>query len=98
MYDELGPAYTLLVRDRGIDCNGFTRAAQTAGIPVKVLDVSAEKAVPDTYRHGLLICRSDQHVVWRTDAWPAQYDSIIALLRGGLSAEHHAAHERSTRH
>lgn len=46
-----------------------------------LLDLSGE-ALPPEYRHGLLVCRPDQHVAWRGDAAPADAPGLIDRLRG----------------
>ena len=43
------------------------------------------------YRHALLLCRPDQHVVWRGDAVPADAAGLMALLRGARPADAAAA-------
>ena len=52
------------------------------GVPIKLLDLSGE-ALPDAYRHALLISRPDQHVAWRGDVLPTDPAALIERLRGG---------------
>lgn len=51
-------------------------------MPLRLLDVQARDALPEAYRHALLLCRADQHVVWRGDHLPAQPAGLIERLRG----------------
>jgi len=81
LYDELGPVYTLLVRDLGVDIEALVSAAEAAGVPLKVLPIPGSEGV-EGYRHKLLICRQDQHVVWRGDEVPGDPGSLVELLRG----------------
>ncbi len=89
LYDAFGPAYTLLRFDRHAGVAPLQRAAQAAGMPLTVLDIDAP-AVPAEYVHTLVMCRADQHVVWRGDEVPRDSDSFIAHLCGRAMAE--AAH------
>ncbi len=81
LYDALGPDYTLLRFDPAVDVSSLVRAAADAGVPLEVLDVSAEQA-PDVYRHKLLLSRPDQHVAWRGDGPPERPEVLIDLIRG----------------
>jgi hypothetical protein len=57
-------------------------AAQACHMPLTVLDPVARDAVPPEYRHKLVLCRADQHVVWRGDQLPAQPAALVERLRG----------------
>jgi 2-polyprenyl-6-methoxyphenol hydroxylase-like FAD-dependent oxidoreductase len=85
LYDALGPAYTLLVRDGSAVVAPLLQAAQRAGMPLAVVDISGEQAVPPEYRHQLLICRSDQHVAWRGDAVPPDPAQLVQVLTGSAA-------------
>jgi 2-polyprenyl-6-methoxyphenol hydroxylase-like FAD-dependent oxidoreductase len=82
LYDALGPGYTLIVARPDTDSTALQTAAASQGVPLTVLDVSREPQRPDLYRHALLLCRPDQHVVWRGDAVPEDAPSLVAMLRG----------------
>jgi 2-polyprenyl-6-methoxyphenol hydroxylase-like FAD-dependent oxidoreductase len=82
LYDTLGPAYTLLVFDRAAEDAALCRAAHAAGVPMQRVDLSAEPDRPTSYRHRLVLCRTDQHVVWRADTVPADCTVLIDRLRG----------------
>jgi len=50
---------------------------------LQVLVLQGEPQLPEAYRHRLLLCRSDQHVVWRGDALP-DVAALLARLRGAV--------------
>lgn len=81
-YDELGPVYTLLLRDAQSDATPLVQAAKEAGVPLKV--ISTSRATVEGYQNAMLICRQDQHVVWRGDASPVDPRELIQRLRGAL--------------
>jgi 2-polyprenyl-6-methoxyphenol hydroxylase and related FAD-dependent oxidoreductases len=82
LYDAMGPDYALLRTKDDIDPQPLLEAAQRRGVPIKLLDLSGE-ALPDAYRHALLISRPDQHVAWRGDVLPTDPAALIERLRGG---------------
>ena len=94
LYDAFGPGYTLLVTRPGVATDAIVDAAARAGVPLQVLDIAAEAHRPDIYAHALLLCRPDQHVVWRGEAEPADADALVAMLRGARVQESQAAMER----
>lgn len=82
LYDQLGSGYTLMVLDSSAAVAPLLQAAQQAQVPLKVLDLSDQPAVPTAYKHKLLICRTDQHVVWRGDTCSANAADLLRKLRG----------------
>jgi len=93
VFDALGPGYTLLRRDAGVDVTPLQRAADTHGVPLTVLDAEPRDGWPAPYRHLLVMVRSDTHIVWRGDALPARLDELVASLRG---AGQGSANQRSS--
>lgn len=85
LYDAFGPAYTLLRFDRSAEVMALIAAAQARRVPLVVLDVEAVD-VPPAYRHTLVLCRADQHVVWRGDKLPARPAELVDVLRGAAPA------------
>jgi 2-polyprenyl-6-methoxyphenol hydroxylase-like FAD-dependent oxidoreductase len=81
LFDAVGPWFTLLRFDPGIDVSGLELAAGRVGVPLKVLDVQGDD-VPCAYRHRLLLDRPDRHVAWRGDELPADPAALIDLVRG----------------
>lgn len=82
LYDLLGAGYSLMCFDHSIDVKPLLQEAQRQGIPLKLIDLSAEKHKPDAYTHPLLVCRTDQHVVWRGHGLPESLSSWVSMLRG----------------
>ncbi|CAN5712956.1 FAD-dependent oxidoreductase [soil metagenome] len=87
LYDAFGPGYTLLRFDRNADVSALQRDADAAGMPLALLDVDAP-TVPAEYVHALVLCRADQHVMWRGNQVPQQSAALVARLcgRGALNA------------
>jgi hypothetical protein len=85
LYDAFGAGYTLLRFDRSADVAALLAAAQARRLPLTVLDVDASD-VPPAYRHKLVLCRADQHVVWRGDSLPARPAELVEVLRGARPA------------
>jgi len=85
LYDAFGPAYTLLRFDRSAEVAALVAAAQGRRVPLTVLDIDASD-VPPAYRHKLVLCRTDQHVVWRGDTLPARPAELVDVLRGAAPA------------
>ncbi|RYZ00830.1 MAG: FAD-dependent oxidoreductase [Comamonadaceae bacterium] len=81
VYDAFGPGYTLLRLRPDVDTEAFERAARAQGLPLTVLDVDA-KEVPPAYTHALVMCRADQHVVWRGERMPTAPEHLLARLAG----------------
>jgi 2-polyprenyl-6-methoxyphenol hydroxylase-like FAD-dependent oxidoreductase len=81
LYDAVGPEYSLLRFDPGIDISGLEQAAADCGMPLSVLDVGAEQ-LPQPYQHKLLLSRPDQHVAWRGDRLPDEPGALIDVVRG----------------
>lgn len=85
LYDAFGAGYTLLRSDPAVDVDALQAAAQGAGMPLTLIDVTTE-TLPAAYVHKLVLCRADQHVVWRGDKLPSQPESLVANLCGRVLA------------
>jgi 2-polyprenyl-6-methoxyphenol hydroxylase-like FAD-dependent oxidoreductase len=81
LYDALGPHYTLLRLQPGVDISALTTAAAAVAMPLAVLDISAA-ALPEIIKHRLLLVRSDQHIAWRGNEPPADSAGLVDILRG----------------
>jgi 2-polyprenyl-6-methoxyphenol hydroxylase-like FAD-dependent oxidoreductase len=81
LYDELGPFYTLIRLDPGIDAAPLLKAAQSRGVPMKLLDVTPEEA-DGLYGRSLTLVRPDQYVAWRGNEVPADPLRLVDLVRG----------------
>jgi 2-polyprenyl-6-methoxyphenol hydroxylase-like FAD-dependent oxidoreductase len=85
LYDAFGPGYTLLRFDAATDTAPLLKAAQERGMPLVLLEVKAPEVpaeIPVAYRHKLVLCRADQHVVWRADQLPADPGWLVDVLCG----------------
>ncbi len=85
LYDAFGPGYTLLRFDAGVDVGAIQSAAALRNMPLKVVDVPAGLDIPSAYVHKLVLCRTDQHVVWRGDGLPADTDGLVRQLCGSAT-------------
>lgn len=84
VYDKLGPVYTLLRFDAGIDTDLLMQVAKDAGVPLRLVDVPARPA-DSAFKHPLLIVRQDQHVAWRGSKMPGNPAALVGLLAGKVS-------------
>jgi 2-polyprenyl-6-methoxyphenol hydroxylase-like FAD-dependent oxidoreductase len=82
LYDRFGNGYSLLRFDSQVNLEPLLAAAKVANIPLQVIDLHNESNRPMAYQHGLVLCRTDQHVVWRGNALPSAIPEFVALLRG----------------
>jgi 2-polyprenyl-6-methoxyphenol hydroxylase-like FAD-dependent oxidoreductase len=81
LYDAMGPEFTLLRFDSGIDVGAFELAARHRGVPLKVLDIERPAdGIADG--NGLVLSRPDQHVAWRGNTPPADPLALIDRIRG----------------
>ena len=83
LYDALGPGFTLLRLDPGLDIDPLLSAAAARKVPLAVVDVASDdKDLRALYPQKLVLSRPDQHVAWRGDALPAEPAALIDLIRG----------------
>jgi hypothetical protein len=82
LYDAFGPGYTLLRFDQDVDGAALVEAMRAQRVPLQVVDVAGQANVPATYRHKLVLCRTDQHVAWRGDSVPQDAAMLVERLRG----------------
>ncbi|GGJ71672.1 FAD-dependent monooxygenase [Streptomyces brasiliensis] len=81
--DVLGPDFTLLRTDRGVDVEPWVNAARERGIPLTVVDLPGRW--PERYPAALLLVRPDQHIAWmgETDVAPGE---LLHTVTGRLVA------------
>jgi 2-polyprenyl-6-methoxyphenol hydroxylase-like FAD-dependent oxidoreductase len=83
LYDDFGDGYTLLSFDENVDANvdllALKNNATSKNIPLTVLSIKQTK-IPASYKNKLVLCRTDQHIVWRGDALPSDMNSFINQL------------------
>ena len=82
LYDALGPGYNLLRLSRHVDVSHLLSACAEQRIPIRLIELEGQQNIPDAYQHALLLCRTDQHVVWRGQSLPKRLDPLIDLMRG----------------
>jgi hypothetical protein len=84
LYDAMGPEFTLLRFDSGVDVTALEAAARSRRVPLKVIDL--ERPDRAGYAgHSLVLSRPDQHVAWRGDRLPADPVGLIDRVRGALT-------------
>jgi 2-polyprenyl-6-methoxyphenol hydroxylase-like FAD-dependent oxidoreductase len=83
LYDAFGPGYTLLRFDGMVDVTALLAAARARNMPLCIVDVHAA-GIPAAYAHQLVLCRADQHVVWRGDGLPDDSARLVMLLCGDV--------------
>jgi 2-polyprenyl-6-methoxyphenol hydroxylase-like FAD-dependent oxidoreductase len=81
LYDVMGPEYTLLRFDSGVDVANLVEAARQRRVPLAVVDVDSRE-VADLYTRKLVLSRPDQHVAWRGDTCPNDPLALVDLVRG----------------
>jgi 2-polyprenyl-6-methoxyphenol hydroxylase-like FAD-dependent oxidoreductase len=81
LYDAMGPEFTLLRFDAGLDVTAIEAAAHDKGVPLRVLDVKQPDAAT-SYDGRLVLSRPDQHVAWRGDRVPVDAVDLIDRVRG----------------
>jgi 2-polyprenyl-6-methoxyphenol hydroxylase-like FAD-dependent oxidoreductase len=82
LYDAFGPGYTLLRFAPQLDVHEAMDEAKAQGVPLTLLSIKPQDAPPDIYQHPLVLCRADQHVVWRGHELPHNLTQWVARLRG----------------
>ncbi|PCJ70626.1 MAG: monooxygenase [Rhodobiaceae bacterium] len=80
LYDQLGPEFTLIRKNKSLDITIFTKAAQRQGMPLEVLDIPLGDQMP--YDRELVLVRPDQRIAWRGDSVPADVGTLIEQVCG----------------
>lgn len=87
LYDAFGAGYTLLRFAPQADASPFMAQAKAQGLPVTLIDITPQDNPPEIYQHAWVLCRADQHVVWRGHQLPADLSGMVARLRGVATQE-----------
>ena len=82
LYDRLGPEFTLLRFENGIDTRPLSAAARARGVPLASTTVENPEA-REIYGADLALIRPDRHVAWRGDRVPQDCGALIDRVRGG---------------
>lgn len=80
IFDLLGSGFTL-VRFTDADVDGFLKAAEARGLPLKLLDVRDSNA-HRIYERDLVLIRPDHYVAWRGNSMPSDPLAVIDQVRG----------------
>jgi 2-polyprenyl-6-methoxyphenol hydroxylase-like FAD-dependent oxidoreductase len=80
LYELLGPEMTLLVVG-DVALGNVERDAAAAGVPLTIAHLQPERAT-QILGKKLLLVRPDQHVAWRADAAPQQWQTVFACITG----------------
>ncbi|MET7990748.1 FAD-dependent monooxygenase [Amycolatopsis sp. NPDC005232] len=81
--DVLGPDFTLVRTDPGVDAAPWADAARSLRIPLTVADLPDRW--PDRYPASLLLVRPDQHVAWMGGA-DARPEELLQTVTGRVAA------------
>jgi 2-polyprenyl-6-methoxyphenol hydroxylase-like FAD-dependent oxidoreductase/sugar lactone lactonase YvrE len=88
IFDQLGPAFTLLrIGTQPPSGRPLVNAAMARRIPLTVLEVPEAEAVKKYEGYGLVLVRPDQHVAWRSKEEPANPAAILDRVTGVLMPE-----------
>jgi 2-polyprenyl-6-methoxyphenol hydroxylase-like FAD-dependent oxidoreductase len=87
LYDLLGNGYSLLRFDQNIDVQAFLQESAAQNIPLNLIDLHDQDQKPSAYQHPLVLCRTDQHVVWRGHELPLSVPQFVSFLKGIASSE-----------
>jgi 2-polyprenyl-6-methoxyphenol hydroxylase-like FAD-dependent oxidoreductase len=81
LFDHFGMYFTLLRLPAAPDTARLEAAAQRAGVPLELVDVTHPQA-RELYERKLHLIRPDQHIAWRGDDVPHDVDGLIARVAG----------------
>lgn len=68
LYDWLGDGFTLLRLGLDADPNPWLKAAMSAAVPLRVVDLAHLPQLRERHAADLVLVRPDQHVAWRGDS------------------------------
>ncbi|MFB9243819.1 FAD-dependent monooxygenase [Massilia antarctica] len=88
LFDLLHHGFTLLrIGADPAPAERLAAAADTRGIPLRVLDIASD-AASKLYRKRLILVRPDQHIAWRGDQIPADAHAVLDRAVGrGVGAQ-----------
>ena len=68
--------------NRDVEVDDLLGQAKYLNIPLTLIDLADEHNVPEAYQHALVLCRTDQHVVWRGNTLAESLQKLLHLMRG----------------
>jgi 2-polyprenyl-6-methoxyphenol hydroxylase-like FAD-dependent oxidoreductase len=87
VFEELGPAFTLLALDAAsADVDRLAGAARTCGAPLKIIRESAAGG-RENYKAKLILIRPDQFIAFAADVAPEDVDGLLRRVTGRSSWE-----------
>ncbi|MFI5912371.1 FAD-dependent monooxygenase [Dactylosporangium sp. NPDC051541] len=81
LFDRLGPQLTLVDLTAGGDGKSLVEAAESSGLPISYLKLD-DPAVRASWGRRLVLIRPDQHVAWRDDTVPDNWNTILNTVCG----------------
>jgi 2-polyprenyl-6-methoxyphenol hydroxylase-like FAD-dependent oxidoreductase len=80
LHDQLARDFTLLVAG-GVDPGDVSAGADRLGIPLAVVRLGGDSKL-GLLERNLLLVRPDQHIAWRGDAAPHDWDAVLKRIVG----------------
>ncbi len=80
-FDRLGPGFTLVDFSEQRSGQRLVEAAGQRGIPVRHLPLS-DPAARKAWQRELVLVRPDQHVAWRGNQPPSNWDAVLDRVTG----------------
>lgn len=81
LFDLLGPEFTLVDMSGAREGHPLVASARDRGIPMTFLDVT-DAGVAASWGSRLVLVRPDQHIAWRGDARPSDWDRVLSVVTG----------------
>lgn len=82
VYDELGPAFSLVLTMPDLDPAPFQTAAADREVPLEVVDLSSVEVYTELDAPGAVLVRPDQHVAWSGTTLPDSPASLLDRVTG----------------
>jgi hypothetical protein len=95
LFDRLGPQFTLVDLTDEATGTPLVASARARGIPMTHLRVT-DAAVRSSWDSRLVLVRPDQHVAWRTDGTPSDWDVVLDVVTGHHRQDRLEADSRNT--
>ena len=81
IHDLFGPGFTVLQLNQDKDWRPITAAAQTMGIPMRLVQIDNEEA-RELFTADLILIRPDHHVAWQADDPPTDPQCLLRHVVG----------------
>ncbi|GAA3396034.1 FAD-dependent oxidoreductase [Cryptosporangium minutisporangium] len=81
LFDRLGPQFTLVDLTENEAGKPLVLAAERRGIPMAHL-VVGDRSVRTSWDRSLVLVRPDQHIAWRADAAPTDWNAVLDRVSG----------------